>query len=1225
MLESLMPVLMPAEDLLATQRLVDFPSLFRCAVARWPDSLALQDDRLQLTYAQLQHRVDAVSRYLIDQGLQPDQCVGLCLKNSAQAVIAMLGVLQAGGVFVPLDPDYPADRLAFMVRDASITMVLCEPRYRNRFEVLATAPDGSAKTTEPGTGAAAPTQSSPPRLIDPDAIPMNDHATLVHALNVQIAPDDRAYVMYTSGSTGMPKGVQIEHRALAAYCFADIEIYKLRADDRTLQFATLNFDIAIEEIFPPLLVGSAVVIRPERRADDTIELSAIIRDAEITALHIAAAYWHQWVDLMHAVRARVPESLRLMIVTGEKVSPVHYHRWLSLLVPGHEPLWCNAYGPTETTVTATVFIPPLGWTGESMPIGKPLQRYEAWILDPQDRPLGTDETGELYIGGDALARGYLNRPEQNRIAFREVAFPDGRLRRVYKTGDLARWLPSGDIEFAGRIDHQIKIGSYRIEPQEIEHHLAQYCDVREALVSYDEVDSHKMLVAYVACGEARLDAKVLADFLAARLPAYMIPNRYVFVSEFPKTLNGKIDRKSLPPAAHGQTARDAAITLPRTDMERQLTEIFADVLQLGEIGIHDDFFMLGGSSLLVARVIMRVQEQLDLPIPVRDFFANPTVATMAQLLARRAGLVSGAVGNLAEQSIPLIIPPKLPVPHPFFFPSQDEDQDLFAIHYPPCGAPLRHAVLICSPEGHEYVRSHRNLQQLALLLSRAGADVLRFDFRAQGNSQGRGEDSQPDQWRRDIADALNQLRQLTEPLSISVVAVRLGATLVSTTPLEDIDHLILIDPVRCGADYLSMLAGFNEYELNSQTRFDRVRRADVEQLHGYRCSATKLAGIRALALPQTPLLKARSTMVLTSRDYEHAEGKLCLPQGWQRQECRDEIYWHRREYTHSAFASADCFRHVLNVVTGNLMPTTAPMLTEPAGRITDPHRAHRQDASVFGRCGNLVGVSILPEAPSQEDLCLVMLTAGMLHHVGPYRLHVDLAKRFADEGVASFRFDLSGIGESLAVGSCEDSLGRAFDETRQALDLLQEQHGFTRFILFGLCSGADDAIEVARMDQRVCGVVLMDGCGFRTIGYHWHRLLQRYLPRLLSADKVFGKLRNLLRLNDPDPVPTSLAAGKDIREFPDRLTAQSQIQRLVDRGTCLRFIYTGGAHDYFNHEGQFTAMFPELRHRGRLSVSFRPQWDHVAYLPEDRQALIDEIADWAQTTFASGMGTGKMR
>ncbi len=270
----------------------------------------------------------------------------------------------------------------------------------------------------------------------------------------------------------------------------------------------------------------------------------------------------------------------------------------------------------------------------------------------------------------------------------------------------------------------------------------------------------------------------------------------------------------------------------------------------------------------------------------------------------------------------------------------------------------------------------------------------------------------------------------------------------------------------------------------------------------------------------------------------------------------------------------------------------------------------------FGRSNNLVGIAKLAAtAPvirtgRSRDLCVVMLTAGMMHNAGPYRLHVELAQSLVESDVSSFRFDLSGIGESLAVGSSADSTSRAVDESKQAIDFLHEKFGFNHFVVFGLCSGADDSLNVALADARVRGVVMLDGCGYRTPRYHFHRLVGRQLPLLMRREKMISKARSVLGLHDDFAPPASLAPGLDIREFPDRESAETQLQTLVDRGTSLLSIYTGGVHQYYNHADQFKRMFPNLNDRGCINVQYHPEWDHVLYLAEDREALISEVTDW---------------
>uniref|UniRef100_UPI0035627EB8 amino acid adenylation domain-containing protein n=1 Tax=Novipirellula sp. TaxID=2795430 RepID=UPI0035627EB8 len=697
------------------EALIAFPELWARQLQHTPNHVAVVSEDDQWTYRDLEHQSNGIANTLVSLGIHHGCRVGLCVDRSPEAIAAMLGIMKLGAVFVPLDPDYPVERLRYMVEDAAITTIIGHRSYYDSIGIPLI--DHNADN---------PTAAS--KISWVDCVPDESEAVrLTTCPNVSIAPSDLAYIMYTSGSTGKPKGVQIQHSALATYCFADIEVFQLTETDRTLQFSTLCFDIAIEEIFPPLLSGSCVVVRPRDRANHRNELSTLIDRFKITSVHIAAAYWHQWVDLMVASKERVPRSLRLIIPTGEKVSVEHYRRWQSLC--DHDVMFCNAYGPTEATVTSTVYIPDDSFDAANMPIGKPLKRYTAHILDDDLKPVGEGETGHLFIGGPALALGYLNRPELTAAAFLNVEI-DGETQRVYRTGDLARWLPDGNIDFAGRVDHQIKLGSYRIEPGEIEAAIDQAPGVLGSLASFDEVDGKKYLVAYIAHGEHDVSANAISTYLRSVLPAYMIPARYVFLESFPHTINGKIDRRALPPASQGVVARDETYVPPRDDLEKRLVELWQDVLNVPEIGIHDDFFLLGGSSLLVTQVVARLTSDMDIDLPVRDFFANPTVATSARHLRE---LLGETITSPIDDDI-RALRDRLPDVHASFFSSGG--QSIYAVHYRPRENALGRGVVICHSIGHEYARGYRNLQQLAVQLCSVGFDVLRFDYASTGNSDG---------------------------------------------------------------------------------------------------------------------------------------------------------------------------------------------------------------------------------------------------------------------------------------------------------------------------------------------------------------------------------------------------------------------------------------------------------------------------------------------------------
>lgn len=869
--------------------------------------VAIVAEDAEWSYQQLESLVDTIARRLIDAGIGPQDRVGLCVDRSVEAIASMLAVFKINAIFVPLDPEYPVDRLAFMVEDAQIEVIIGHRQYLSSIgapilsggsnvagEQSVALAHESVQAASVGTHACREWINCEELL---DGHPDAASETLSWAT---VAGSDLAYIMYTSGSTGKPKGVQIDHRALATYCDADIDVYQLTADDRTLQFSTLCFDIAIEEIFPPLLTGGCVVIRPRERSEDRNELSAIVDRFGVTAIHLATAYWHQWVDLMVATSASVPESIRLMIVTGEKVSVEHYRRWQAIC--NQEVLWCNAYGPTEATVSATVFIPDDSFDAANMPIGKPLKHYEAYVLDDQFRSLPPGETGSLFLGGPALAAGYLNRPELTETAFLN-ANVDGVARRIYRTGDLARWMPDGNIDFAGRVDHQIKLGSYRIEPGEIEAAIDGAAGVEGSLVSFDEVDGKKFLVAYVAHGANSIHVDELVQHLRAELPAYMVPTRYVLLESFPKTINGKIDRRALPPAHTGTVPGSDDYVAPRTDLERRLVEIWQEVLNLPRMGIHDDFFAFGGSSLLVVQVIARLTTELDIELPVRDFFANPTIAASAAHLEH---LLQGEKNPAGENAIAREARSRLPIINPGFFASGNER--LLGIHYHPQSNAIGKSVVFAHSIGHEYTRAYANLQTLATQLCRRGFDVLRFDYASTGNSSGACDTLTAEGMLGNLVDAIDYLRTRTGNHMTSIVGLRLGATVASQLASVGLEKLVLWDPVLSGADLLQLHERFHARELSGLTRYNMNRRSTIDQLCGHRMGPDKRNSLESLRLQHSD---APTVVVLS-------EGTCQLPgeQDWLAKQpnvhrVNDSIFWEEHRYITSAFASRNSTQRII--------------------------------------------------------------------------------------------------------------------------------------------------------------------------------------------------------------------------------------------------------------------------------------------------------------------------
>jgi amino acid adenylation domain-containing protein len=504
-------------------------------------------------------------------------------------VVGLLGILKAGGGYVPLDPAYPQERLAFMLQDSQVPLLVTQqhlvqnlPEHRARVVQLDREWQAIARESKDNLGS-------------------------------EVNPENLAYVIYTSGSTGKPKGVLIQHQGLVNYCVAVIKKYGLQSSDRILQFSSLSFDIAVEELFPSWGSGTSVILRSEAMLSSNLDLLQIIQQEQLTVLSLPTAYWHQWVHTLVLANQPLPETLRIVIVGGEKVSPTTLLAW-GQLVGAERIRWFNTYGPTEATVVATVYEPeallaPQEVTSD-LPIGRPIANTEIYLLNAQLQPVPIGVTGELYIGGHGLARGYLNHPELSAQKFIPHPFSNKPGVRLYKTGDLARYLPDGNIQFVGRLDDQVKIRGFRIELGEIEAVLGQHPAVDEAVVVVrEDVPGNKRLVAYVVVNQATAPTiPHLQQFLKQKLPEYMVPSAFVTLDSLPLTPNGKIDRRALPVPDTSRPFGEGAYVAPQTPVEEMLAGIWAQVLEVKQVSIHDNFFDLGGHSLLATQLISRLRD-----------------------------------------------------------------------------------------------------------------------------------------------------------------------------------------------------------------------------------------------------------------------------------------------------------------------------------------------------------------------------------------------------------------------------------------------------------------------------------------------------------------------------------------------------------------------------------------------------------------------------------------
>ena len=583
--------------------------LFEEQVKKNPHAIAIEDSGTgALTYTQLNEKSDYLAKILVQMGIGPESFVGISVNRSLDMAIGLLGILKAGGAYVPLDPNYPRDRLDFIVQDTSMPLILAQQ-------------DTLKSLTIPDTVTVI--------LLD-DNLSIHGHCTseTIAAPQATATPHNPAYVLYTSGSTGKPKGVVVEHQNVANYAMAAIESYGITACDRIMQFFSLNFDGSVEELFPPWLAGSTVILRTEEISSSIDLFLDFIRTRQISMVSLPTAYWHEWVHAMEKTSHDIPPCLKTVIVGGEAVSNAAYQDWKKQT--WDQIKWFNSYGPTECTVVATIFSPEAQENVDKIPIGIPIANTEIHVVDTNLNPVARGESGELLIGGAGVARGYLNREDLTSKAFIKNPFGPGRL---YRTGDRVTLTPDGQLLFEGRMDDQIKISGFRIEPGEIEAILETHPMVSAALVTgRRDMGSQNLLVAYITMIQPYPTKAKLRAFLQERVPAHMVPSAFQILETFPLTPNGKVDRQALPDPLFQAPLTGNEFQSPVSIMEHTLVDIWEKVLDLQRIGVTDSFFDLGGNSLLAVRLCTEMEARIQQKGLLPRLFKYPTVRRFAESL-----------------------------------------------------------------------------------------------------------------------------------------------------------------------------------------------------------------------------------------------------------------------------------------------------------------------------------------------------------------------------------------------------------------------------------------------------------------------------------------------------------------------------------------------------------------------------------------------------------------
>jgi len=590
--------------------------LFEQQVLKTPDHFAVINENNELTYAQLNARANQLAHHLRSLGLQPDDLIGLYVERSFEMLVGMLGILKAGAAYLPLDPNLPNARLMFMLENSNTQIILTQRHLKKCLQKIE----------------AQVFSLDDRKIFAKESVENPVGSAQSHNL---------AYVIYTSGSTGVPKGVMVEHRSLVNLSQWACEDWSLSPGDRVLQFTALSWDAHIEEIFPTLTSGATIILRTKSMIDTFQGFLESCQEQDITVLDLPTAYWHELTDAIAKDSLKLPPSLRLILIGGEKALKSRVESWLASV--GREVRLLNDYGLTECTSIATQYdlrqnIPS---DATEVPVGKPINNVQTYILNEHKKPVAIGIPSELWVGGNSLARGYLNNPRLTEECFVPNHLDQTPGDRLLKTGDLARRLQDGNLEILGRLDQQVKIRGYRIELGEIEAALNNHPSIQEAVVlalekqgeiSSPQVSEKRLAAYYIASQKSdhyfnNIDFQ---NFLKQKLPEYMIPSIFIALESFPLNPNGKVNRNALPHPGISDLTSEKVYLPPKTDLERQLATIWEEVLNVEPIGVMDNFFELGGHSLLAVRLFSLIERELSIKLPLVSFFESPTIANQAE-------------------------------------------------------------------------------------------------------------------------------------------------------------------------------------------------------------------------------------------------------------------------------------------------------------------------------------------------------------------------------------------------------------------------------------------------------------------------------------------------------------------------------------------------------------------------------------------------------------------
>ena len=1174
--------------------------LFEAQVRRSPDAQAVVDGTERVSYRELNARANRLAHRLRRAGIGPGLTVGVCLERRAHLVVALFAVLKAGGAYIPLDPAYPKQRVAYMLEDsraqAVVTQVDLAPAFdASGVEQIVVDADGESIASECSTD-------------------LEEGATNT----------DLAYVIYTSGSTGKPKGVAIEHRSAGTLVHWARTVFSDHEISGVLASTSVCFDLSVFEIFFPLAFGGRVVL-----ADHALDIASIPARNDVTLVNTVPS------AVAEIVRARsMPPSVETVCLAGE---PLPTRLVDQIYETTQAQRVFDLYGPSEDTTYSTVV---LREPGARATIGHPISNTRAYVLDARREPVPIGAVGELYLAGDGLARGYLYRDELTAERFVSGTFGGRPVERAYRTGDLARYRPDGALEFLGRTDHQVKLRGFRIELGEIEAALTKHEEIQDAVVVVrEDRPDDKRLVAYIV---PRSDATGLVDRLRSglrdKLPGYMVPAHFVVLAALPQTPNGKLDRGALPsPDVDAMVAGPRHIA-PRTPTEARIAAMWADELGIESPSVEDDFFDVGGDSLKAAHIAATLRSEFRVDVYMRHLFERSTIAGLAQIVEGLANPLPEGPGS-AESHPPArtqapppgadrngwqLLRSRSPTAEPVYL--QTAADPVFGLLHAAAGTPSATGVVLCAPWGWDEVASYRSRRAWAEHLARAGHPTLRFDLPATGDSGGSpGDPRRVDAWSDAIAAACDWLRANGGCQRVAVVGLGLSGliacrALAGGARIEDV--VLWAAPSRGRSFVLEQRAFSRLNTSHSLLTGDSPPVGLPEgwlEVGGFVLSAETVGALEDLdATTMSPLGLQRALLLdragarvdpdLRAR-FEEAGVAVAVASGngWEGmvdhpQQPRPPLEVFDRVSSWLAEApqrgprlspapagSSEIRQAVLNV-DGVKISESPVVLDSPSGRI-------------FG---------LLSEPPGENTspLCVVFLNAGAVRRIGPNRLWTEASRRWAARGVPTMRFDLEGMGDSDGDGrryQDDDAfyVQTLVDQVLCALDELEARGLGRRFVLIGLCSGGYWAFQAAIRDARVAAALLINaGALVWKPDLFARREVSREVEKLARLREFAWwthMLRGKVKVDSMRPVLRALAiraseaAGAPARRRSEDTAAgpwvDQALDRLRDAGTRIVMAFT--EDDDLHAELARTGVLARLPRWPNVTLERLPGQDHT--------------------------------